>query len=111
MMTTRWEVSSIFLMEYVYSLCDSDAPDAATLARENAELKLLLANARAGAPAAAGNAVEGPAPGSIPRPRGAAGTNFNIQDAMGLGNTAKDRDQYKTLLVRYPDQQPYLYSP
>ncbi|KAJ6538262.1 hypothetical protein DFH09DRAFT_893741, partial [Mycena vulgaris] len=34
----------------------------------------------------------------IPRPAGSAGNNFNIQDAMGLGQNEKDRELYKALM-------------
>ncbi|KAJ7017126.1 hypothetical protein C8F04DRAFT_1200920 [Mycena alexandri] len=68
----------------------------AALARENAELKRLLAAAQAGP--VGGPAEEGPAPGSIPRPKGSAGSDFNIQDAMGLGHGRKNRKNYKSIM-------------
>jgi hypothetical protein len=36
----------------------------------------------------------------VPRPAGSAGNNFNIQDEMGLGRNAADREQYLAIQVR-----------
>ncbi|KAJ7440627.1 hypothetical protein B0H11DRAFT_2205136 [Mycena galericulata] len=36
----------------------------------------------------------------IPRPRGSAGNNFNIQNEMGLGGSRANREIYKALLAR-----------
>ncbi|KAJ7081960.1 hypothetical protein C8R44DRAFT_894931 [Mycena epipterygia] len=77
-----------------------DGPDAAdgeeslsdALARENAELRRQLEEAHAQHELTA----TGP-PEMIPRPRGSAGNNFNIEEEMGLGDTAADHDQYKAL--------------
>ncbi|KAJ7105987.1 hypothetical protein C8R44DRAFT_942591 [Mycena epipterygia] len=60
------------------------------LARENAELRRQLEEAHAQREPTA----TGP-PEMIPRPRGSAGNNFNIEEEMGLGDTAADHDQYK----------------
>ncbi|KAF7347088.1 hypothetical protein MVEN_01462800 [Mycena venus] len=70
-----------------------DETAAEALARENAELKRLLAAAQAGA--ANDQTQEGPAAGSIHKPAGTAGTNYNIRDAMGLGKTERDGQKYK----------------
>ncbi|KAJ6607277.1 hypothetical protein B0H10DRAFT_1956375 [Mycena sp. CBHHK59/15] len=42
-------------------------------------------------------AKRGPAPQSIPRPAGSARSGFSIQDAMGLGGNAADREAYKAI--------------
>ncbi|KAJ7735355.1 hypothetical protein B0H16DRAFT_1731391 [Mycena metata] len=39
----------------------------------------------------------------IPRPAGAAGNNFNIQNEMGLGGSAANREIYKSLLRNVRD--------
>ncbi|KAJ7780646.1 hypothetical protein DFH07DRAFT_949876 [Mycena maculata] len=39
----------------------------------------------------------------IPRPPGSAGNNFNIQDEMGLGRNAEDRERYKALMRNIRD--------
>ena len=36
---------------------------------------------------------------AIPRPRGTAGTNFSIQESMGLSGTAKKYETYKAIQV------------
>lgn len=37
---------------------------------------------------------------SIPRPKGTAGTNFSIQEAMGLSGSTKKYETYKAIQVR-----------
>jgi hypothetical protein len=39
---------------------------------------------------------------SIPRPGGTAGTNFSIQEAMGLAGSTKKYETYKAIQVRQP---------
>ncbi len=36
---------------------------------------------------------------AVPRPKGSAGTNFSIQEAMGLAGSAKKYEMYKALQV------------
>jgi hypothetical protein len=36
---------------------------------------------------------------AIPRPRGTAGTNFSIQESMGLSGSAKKYETYKAIQV------------
>ncbi|KAJ7463886.1 hypothetical protein B0H11DRAFT_2240829 [Mycena galericulata] len=79
-----------------------DGP-ADALARENAKLKQQLAEALARAGAGTNDAAGSAPTGNIPRPPGTAGTHFNIRNAMGLGKTAKDGDQYLALLRNMRD--------
>jgi hypothetical protein len=37
---------------------------------------------------------------TIPRPHGTAGTNFSIQEAMGLSGSTKNYETYKAIQVR-----------
>ncbi|KAJ7086218.1 hypothetical protein C8R44DRAFT_893673 [Mycena epipterygia] len=41
--------------------------------------------------------------GMVPRPAGSAGNNFNIQNAMGLGHNAEDRERYLAVMRNMRD--------
>ncbi|KAJ7079847.1 hypothetical protein C8R44DRAFT_754543 [Mycena epipterygia] len=71
---------------------DDAMMDPEALAHENAELKRLLAAV-----------AKHPRSRKRPRPAGTAGTNFNIQDAMGLGRGRKNWEFYKTFLCNLRD--------
>ena len=63
--------------------------------RQNAELRRRIEDMSA---ATAENTPAGRK--MIPRPRGTAGTNFSIQEAMGLAKSSKKYETYKGLQVR-----------
>ncbi|KAJ7136244.1 hypothetical protein C8R46DRAFT_1234774 [Mycena filopes] len=67
----------------------------ARLAKENEELRCQLAAVEG---AGGAQAQDGPAPGSIPRPSGVAGTDYNIQDKMGLGKGETNGRYYKSIM-------------
>ncbi|KAJ7131800.1 hypothetical protein C8R43DRAFT_1133477 [Mycena crocata] len=60
---------------------------------KNAHLEKQLARAKANEVNSAGDHNI-----QVERPKGTAGINFNIQDAMGLGECAEDRKQYVSIM-------------
>ena len=62
---------------------------------QNAELRKQIQDISDG-----GNNEQRAVARQIPRPQGTAGTNFSIQEAMGLSGSTKKYETYKAIQVR-----------